>query len=111
MTEADEVAASLLEQWFRTEGASLSEFVRAMLPDSSEVLISEVFVSLDAMILERRHDGTKPHVWKLGVEVGMKPTSILADLNVCADCGVLQGSPKYPETACKGKIKVKPRSE
>lgn len=110
MTEADEVAASMLEQWFATSGPSLSEFVRAMLPDSSEQMIDDVFLSLNALILERRHDGKLAHMWVLGVEAGMKPTSILADLDVCKNCGVLRGDPKYPETACKGKTTVKPRS-
>lgn len=110
MSEADEIAATLLEQWFKTSGSSLSEYINAMLPESSEQMRDDVKESMEVELRKYRHDGKLSHVWKLGAEVGMRPTSILADIDVCANCGVLRGDSKYPETACKGKTTVKPRS-
>lgn len=110
MSEADEIAASLLKQWFKTSGCSLSEYINAMLPESSEQMRDDVKEAMEVELRKYRHDGKLSHVWKLGVQVGMRPTSILADIDVCANCGVLRGNSKYPETACKGKTTVKPRS-
>lgn len=110
MTEADEVALTLVQQWFQVTDCTLEEYVREMLPGESEVMISNVKESLYSELLKYHHDGKLRHVWVLGAEVGMRPTSILADLFVCKNCGVLKGNPKYPETACKGKVAITLRS-
>lgn len=47
-------------------------------------------------------DGKPTHDWKFGSELGIQPHSKLYSLEMCKNCGVLRGDPKYPETPCKG---------
>ena len=57
-----------------------------------------------------RLDDKPAHDWKYGAELGLQPSSKLYDQEMCKDCGVLRGNPKYPETACKGNVHVTTRS-
>ena len=51
-------------------------------------------------------DGKPAHDWKFGSELGIQPHSKLYSLEMCKNCGVLRGDPKYPEKLCKGTIHV-----
>ena len=53
-----------------------------------------------------RLDGKPAHVWKYGAELGLQPRSKLYDREMCKNCGVLRGDPKYPETPCRGTVRV-----
>ena len=56
-----------------------------------------------------RSDGKSAHVWITGKEAGFPPTSKIHKLDMCRNCGVLRSEAKYPETPCRGKVKVKTR--
>lgn len=53
-----------------------------------------------------RSDGKPAHEWVQGKDVGMGHGSMLCNHWLCKNCGVLKGPPQYPETACKGRVKV-----
>ncbi|ALA45485.1 hypothetical protein ADP65_00016 [Achromobacter phage phiAxp-3] len=56
--------------------------------------------------MDTREDGKPAHIWITGKEAGFPPKSRLYKLHMCKNCGVLQGNPLYPETPCKGKVKI-----
>lgn len=111
MTEADEVAAALIPFWFKSPRLDLTNWVRKALPDESETVISNVIESLNLQLLDYREDGKLKHRWMIGQQLGFKPNSRLYSKNICRECGVLRGPIQYPETPCKGKIKVTLRNE
>jgi hypothetical protein len=106
MTEADEVAASLIPAWFKSEQMDLPGWVREQLKEESETVISNVIESLNQELLVYREDGKLKHAWITGEQAGFKVTSMLYKLQMCKVCGVLKGSDKYPESPCKDRVRA-----
>lgn len=109
MTEADEVAESLIPAWFESEQLDLPGWVREQLKEQSVVVISNVIESLNQQLKAYHEDGKLKHVWVTGEQVGFQPTSLLYRMQMCKNCGVLKGPDKYPESPCKGKVRVTTR--
>lgn len=53
-----------------------------------------------------REDGKPAHTWERADILGLKFAAISGSTLICKHCGVLKGSPRYPETPCKGKVKI-----
>lgn len=56
-----------------------------------------------------RSDGKLAHLWVKGYDMGFTATSKLFNVEMCRDCGVLRSLKQWPETPCKGRVKVKTR--
>lgn len=57
-----------------------------------------------------RSDGKPAHVWAKGSELGISPNSRLHNAEMCRNCGILRGSKEFPETPCRGRVRVELRS-
>lgn len=53
-------------------------------------------------------DGELAHVWVQGKDLKFKPESRLYNEWLCKACGIVRCRewPKYPETACKGEVRI-----
>lgn len=117
MTEADEVAAAMLPKYLKEcsvhSTVSVKNWVMQELEatESYNVIdaVQAALVSL-VMVNHTRSDGKLAHAWVTGQQLGFKPNSRLYSKNICRECGVLRGPVQYPETPCKGKIKVTTRN-
>lgn len=125
MTEADEVAASLLPHYmaykraqpFPRQGHStvgIEAYVLEQLAaNASYNMIGAVTDSLVKKVMgnRRREDGKLAHHWMTGEELGLPKTSLLYTRLCCRDCGVMKGRTDQPETPCKGIVEVTLRKE
>ena len=116
MTEADEVAAAMLPKYLQEcslhSMAGVREWVMKELSAyESYNVIDAVQAALIALVMPNRtrSDGKLAHVWITGEQAGFAENSMLYKMQMCRDCGVLKGPDKYPESPCKGKVRVTTR--
>lgn len=116
MTEAEEVAENLLPKYFAEvyihSGVGLRRWVTEQLrATQSYNTIDAVAEAMDKIIFppRTREDGKLAHVWLEGKYLGFSQNSKLYDKEMCRDCGVIRPHPAYPETPCKGNVRVTPR--
>lgn len=109
MTEAEEVAESLLPLYLKTVSLhsveGVKRFVSAKLSatESYSVIdaVTDAMVKL-AMPDRTRADGKLGHAWFTGKQLGMPEISLLYKLKCCRDCGIVRGPENLPDTPCKG---------
>lgn len=117
MTEIEEVAIAMIPEYFKMlkeEGkspsrVSIRNFVLMNMSDTESFNVMDdvtSFMIKTIMPNRTREDGKLGHAWIKGEYLGLPKNSLLYDLMVCRDCGVIKGHPDHPETACKGRISV-----
>ena len=120
MTEIEEVAIAMIPEYLKMlkeEGKApsvigISTFVVMNMSDTESFNVMDGVANYMAntiMPIRTREDGKLAHAWIKGEYLGLPKDSLLYDLMVCRDCGVIKGHPDRPETACKGRVSVTTR--
>ena len=120
MTEIEEVAIAMIPEYFKMlkeEGkspsrVSIRNFVSLQMAATESFNVMDgvaSFMIKTIMPNRTREDGKLAHAWIKGEYLGLPKNSLLYDLMVCRDCGVVKGHPDHPETACKGRVSVTTR--
>ena len=120
MTKIEEVAIAMIPEYFKMlkeEGKApsvigISTFVVNNMSATESFNVMDGVANCMANIImpiRTREDGKLAHAWIKGEYLGLPKDSLLYDLMVCRDCGVIKGHPDHPETACKGSVSVTTR--
>lgn len=120
MTEIEEVAIAMIPEYFKMlkeedkapSVTGICAFVVMNMSDTESFKVMDGVASSMVKIImpdRTREDGKLAHAWIKGEYLGLPKDSLLYDLMVCRDCGVIKGHPDRPETACKGRVSVTTR--